>query len=235
MSRQVLEAQVPSTEFNRLLDQISKLLSIAKDFQDRGFFVGTEMTKELDPSVDKAVKRIVNKCSELLQPTKEQVEWLDLLHEDIIVQSKFINFVEEARPAALNAFFTKYADTASAFYYSCVKGYFSQLPVITSKPTPILIGTALNENGQPLGGLTRRLSNFSLFSSNSKTDNLLPTSPKSQPVPVEFCRLLLRLFSDELHFYKMLLENGHVKRKSFLTKAFAKSFAYGKVMIISFR
>ena len=189
------------------------------------------MTKELDPSVDKAVKRIVNKCSELLQTRRDQAEWLDLLHEDIVSQSKFIRFVEEARPAALNAFFTKYSETASIFYYSCIKGYFSQLPVTVPKTAPLLIGTALNENGQPIGSLTRRLSNFSLFSASTGKADSQPASPKSQSVPVEFCRLLLRLFSDELEFYKILLENGYVKRKAYLTKALSKSFAYGKVQL----
>lgn len=194
------------------------------------------MAKDLDPPVDKAVRKIVSKCSELLTIRKDNADWLDILHEDILDKSKFIRFAEEARPTALNIFFSKYADLAGSFYYANVKGYFSQMRLAPHRPRDvILIGTAVDENGLPLGGITRKLSNLSIFSTTTTPTTTTPRpepqpdSPTIRPVPVDFSRLLLQLFAEEFRFFKTLLESGHVKRKSSLIKAFSKPFAYGKV------
>lgn len=195
------------------------------------------MGKELDSSVDKVVKKIVNKCSELLHVRKEQADWLEAVHAEIVEKAKFFRFVEEARPSALNAFFSKYAEIAGNFYYSCVKGYFSQVKPLAPKPSTLLIGTAVDENGQPLGGITRRLSNLNIFSSGTTRPESQPASPTTnQSISTEFGRLVMRLFAEEFKFYKLLLESGHVKRKASLIKSFSKSFTFGKVRFIySFR
>lgn len=227
--RLVSEAEVDTRQFSSTLEKIKTYKSRASELQEREFLVGFEMSRELDVPIDKAVKKIASHCSELLNTKKDHVEWLETLQQEILTKAELIRFADEYRPAALNVFFSKYSDLANSFYYSCIKGFFSEAKSSATNAPPIgLIGEPLDANGNPIGGISRRLSAFGLFS-QPVNSNSSPASPSAQSVPFEFGRLMLKLFTAEVKFYKALLEAANVRRRQYLLKSFAKSFTYGKV------
>lgn len=229
MYRLVSEAEVDSRQFSSAIDKIKSYKSRADELQEREFLVGFEMSRELNVPIDKAVKKIASQCSELLNTKKDHVEWLETLQQEILTKAELIRFADEYRPAALNVFFSKYSELANSFYYSCIKGFFNEAKSGSATPAPIgLIGEPLDVNGNPISGISRRLSALGLFSQPGTT-NSPPNSPSSQSVPFEFGRLMLKLFAAEVKFYKSLLEAASVRRRQYLLKSFAKSFTYGKV------
>lgn len=209
------------------------------------------MQKELDPLIDRAVKRILSTCTDLLISNREMnkmVKWHDIQQQNLLPKSELICFVEENRPAAASTFIGKYCEMSSAYYSSCAKGYFETVKKREKKVKrihPVLIGDPIE--GDDIK--SRRRSSFgSFFSSNTRSANDLNTKKEASSansssssnsslglseepaqifdsIPFEAANLLIELLKRESSFFKQFFGPSYVRRKSFLTKIFSKCFS----------
>ena len=204
------------------------------------------MQKELEPIVDKAVKRILSHCTELLVNSNNR-EALMKLHEiqqmNLLPQAELIEFVEENRPTAASSFIGKYCELSSAYYASCAKGFFEDLKLNNkqilkrNRNKTVLIGDPIE--GDDLK--SRRRSAFSTFFMSSKNRNgenssapSSPTSPYEEDpsgalsqfcdIPYNSANLLIELLRRESAFFKEFFGSSYVRRKASLSKIFAKCF-----------
>lgn len=207
------------------------------------------MQKELDPLIDKTVKRILSNCTDLLISNREMnkmVKWHDIQQQNLLPKFELIGFVEEIRPAASSTFIGKYCEMSSSYYSSCAKGFFESLKrkeksfKIKKRSQPVVL------IGDPIEGddiKSRRRSSFSSFftsKSMPKNDFKSPSSSTSSGsleslnddqqlgesfgVPFEAANLLIELLKRESCFFKQFFGSSYVRRKSVLTKIFSKCF-----------
>ena len=133
LCRRVSESPIDES-YGTVIKELKKIIGVCKEFQGKGFIIGFEMQKELDPIVDKAVKRILTHCTDLLVNNNSREfngKGMTKLHEiqqmNLLPEAGLIEFVEENRPTAASNFIGKYCELSSAYYASCAKGFFEDL------------------------------------------------------------------------------------------------------------
>jgi hypothetical protein len=214
-------------EYEKMIRKLKYLIEVSKEFQRKEFIIGYEMGKELDPIIDKSVKRILHSCSELLVNQKDlnkMANWHDIQQQNLLPKSELLTFVEENRPAAASSFIAKYCDLSSSYYASCAKGFFVQIEGEHRVKPPqmtVLIGEvtgngsgrrASSSFGSIFGSSTRKSSTNSV-SSDSCNEN------QHSDIPFEAISLLIELVKREGNFLK---EFFGPRRLSLLPKIFSK-------------
>ena len=211
------------------------------------------MQKELDPIVDKAVKRILTHCTDLLVNNNSREfnsKGMSKLHEiqqmNLLPEAGLIEFVEENRPTAASNFIGKYCELSSAYYASCAKGFFEDLKqnnkqiLKRNRNRTVLIGDPVE--GDDLKA--RRRSSFTSFFISGKNRNnesgsgtgSIPSSPINSnsneeysisefcDIPYNGASLLIELLRRESTFFKEFFGSSYVRRKMLLNKIFSKCF-----------
>lgn len=150
------------------------------------------MQKDLDPLIDKSVKKILSSCTELLVNNRDMVKmtnWHDIQQQNLIPKSDLIVFVEENRASAGSNFIGKYFDLSSTYYAACSKKFFIQIESQKRKKliSPVLIGDPI-EGDDSQSKFRRRSSTINLnslfFSTSIKSpiveNEELPSQSHSQ-------------------------------------------------------
>lgn len=216
------------------------------------------MQKDLDPIIDKAAKRILSVCTDLLVSNREIskiAKWHDIQQQNLLPKSLLIGFVEEFRPTASIAFLTKYCEMSSAYYASCAKGFFVDIKKRSKKIKkiqPVLIGDPVE--GDDIK--SRRRSSFSSFFGGAKPSSVEVKTTQNAPlsnsssssssssassfgahdvnidglrqfidIPFDCSVLLVELLRRESSFFKDFFGESYIRRKTLLTKIFAKCFS----------
>lgn len=202
------------------------------------------MQKELDPIIDKAVKRILSHCTNLLiNGNGNEKVFITKLHEiqqmNLLPHAELIEFVEENRPTAASIFIGKYCELSSSYYASCAKGFFEDLKqnnkqILKKKnrPKSVLIGDPVE--GDDLK-IRRRSSFTSLFTIGKNRENgSVPSSPIEEDfegsmnqfidIPYNAASLLIELLRRESAFFKDFFGSSYMRRKTALNKIFLKCF-----------
>lgn len=224
-----------------VIKELKGAIGISKDFQKREFVIGFEMQKELDPIIDKAVKRILSHCTELLINTNGR-DSITKLHEvqqmNLLPQAELIDFVEENRPTAASTFIGKYCELSSTYYASCAKGFFEDLKQ-NNKQMMIFKKSHRNKSvliGDPVEGddlkARRRSSLTSFFTAvKNRSGPSSPTSPHEEDccndydnLPYNAASLLIELLRRESAFFKEFFGSSYMRRKTSLNKIFLKCF-----------
>jgi hypothetical protein len=225
--------------YEELIKELKELIEVSKDLQKRGFIIGFEIQKDLDPLIDRASKRILSTCTELLISNREMnkmYKWHDIQQQNLLPKSELIWFVEEQRPLSASTFIGKYCEMSSGYYASCAKGFFEDLKQNNkikqdkNQNQPILIG-------DPIEGdkIRRRSSLSSLFFSKSTMITDYEDGEDGDDgddeimdyfkVPFNSANLLIELLKRESSFFKEFFGvSSYVRRKTILTKIFLKCF-----------
>lgn len=235
--------------YENVINELNGILETSKELQKKGFIIGFEMQKDLDPLIDRAVKRILSTCTDLLIFNREMnkmVKWHDIQQQNLLPKSELISFVEENRPAAASTFIGKYCEMSSSYYSSCAKGFFETIKrreKKTKKVQPVLIGDPIE--GDDIK--SRRRSSFGSFFTSTNTNDLKSAKESSfssssssstslgpleeigqqkfEGIPFETANLLIELLKRECSFFKQFFGSSYVRRKSLLTKIFSKCFS----------
>ena len=202
------------------------------------------MQKDLDPLIDKATKKILSTCTEMLnlnKMTMSTINWHEIQQLNLLPKSELIEFVEENRPTAASSFIGKYCELSSSYYSSCAKGFFEDLRKnknISNQKT-ILIGDPIE--GDDIRS-RRRSSTLSLFFSHKGTSSKEMTTPANSQSPPQSpsgtnisdisynaTSLLLELLRRESTFFREFLgSSSFIRRKGSLSKIFMKCFSIFK-------
>lgn len=206
------------------------------------------MQKDIDPIIDKAAKRILSGCTEMLNISKTVINnWHEIQQQNLLPKSELIEFVEENRPTAASTFIGKYCDLSSSYYASCAKGFFEELRQKEKKQMFRLQKSSnLALIGDPIEGddvKSRRRSSLTLFFAGKprdthKQESSSSTSPPQSPsfaddisscqvfvdIPYNAANLLIELLRRESNFFKEFFGSSYVRRKTFLSKIFSKCF-----------
>ena len=203
------------------------------------------MQKDLDPLIDKSVKKILSSCTELLVNNRDMIkmtDWHDIQQQNLIPKSDLIMFVEENRATAGSNFIGKYLDLSSTYYATCSKNFFIQIESQKRKKliSPVLIGDPI-EGDDSQSKFRRRSSAINLnglffstsiqspneeLSTQSKSKSQLPNiTEEFSDIPYEAANLLIELLKSESSFFKEFFGFAYVRRKNILTKIFSKCFS----------
>lgn len=225
-----------------MIKELKEVIEISKELQKKEFIIGFEMQKDLDPLIDKSVKRILATCTELLISNREMnkmSKWHDIQQQNLLPKSELIWFVEEQRPSAASSFISKYCEMSSSYYASCAKGFFENLKREEKKikfehVQPVLIGDPIegddikSRRRSSLASLFTRSHNepAKMSSSSSSSGEETSESRKFIDIPFDAANLLIELLKRESSFFKEFFgSTAYVRRKTVLMKIFSKSFS----------
>lgn len=218
------------------VQQLQKILRYCSSIKDKEFVVGFELQRNLDPLVDLAAKRIVSKCTEILQlhsDSATKMDWHQLQLLNLLPLSQFFVFVEEFRPSQAASFAGKYTEISSAQYYLVTKEYVnsphsglsSAASKIKSKPQSLIgevsdAGDGIFKIGLPL-----------LKRSSAEA---VAVDTAQELVPFEAFKHLIGFMRKEEIFFKNFFGPSYQRRKANLPKILTKSALYLKTHLKDF-